>query len=366
MPVASLPEQPTQASQVHFPAWQQAGMPHLVIGRVQGSAMGNYTVEFQLFNVNTGSQILGLSYNTTLNNLRQVAHQISDEIYKALTGERGVFGTQIVYVVAQKMGKQNQYVLYLADADGANPRTMLRSSEPILSPTWSPDGQRIAYVTYDPILSPKGYRDKQMAVYIQDIRTGKRNRVSIGRGIHGAPAWSPDGTKMALTISQNGNPDVHILNLRTGSLTQLTNDTAVDTEPDWSPDGQSIIFTSDRSGQPQIYRMSTVGSNIQRVTFQGSYNARARFSPDGRKITLLHNGGGGYQIAVMDLDSNRINVLSRTSLDESPSFAPNGSMIIYGTGSSLAAVSIDGRVHQRLSVELGKEVREPAWSPFTE
>ncbi len=359
-----LPEQPSQASQVNFANWQTAGMPHLVIGRVQSNNTGDYIVEFQLFDTNSGTQLVGLSYNANLNNLRQVAHQISDEIYRALTNERGVFSTQITYVMAQKVGKRNNYVLYLADADGANPRTMLRSTEPVLSPTWSPDGQRLAYVTYDPVISAKGHRDKQMAVYIQDIRTGRRNRVSIGRGIHGAPAWSPDGTKMALTISENGNPDVHMLDLHTGKLTKLTNDTSIDTEPDWSPDGQSIIFTSDRSGQPQIYRMPVNGGQAQRITFKGSYNARARFSPDGRKLTLLHNGGGGYRIALMDLDSSQVKVLSRTSLDESPSFAPNGSMIIYGSGSSLAAVSIDGRVHQRLSVELGKEVREPAWSPF--
>lgn len=364
MPVPSLPEQPTQAPQITFSKWQTVGMPNLVIGRVQGGTMGGYTVEFQLFNVNAGTQTLGLSYTAGLNSLRQVAHQISDEIYKALTGERGVFSVQIVYVTLQKLGKQDNYVLYIADADGANPRTMLRSNEPILSPSWSADGQRIAYVTYDPVLSPKGYRDKQMAVYIQDIRTGKRNRVSVGRGIHGAPAWSPDGTKMALTISGNGNPDIYILELRTGVLTRITDDPAIDTEPDWSPDGQSIVFTSDRSGTPQIYRMSINGGEPQRITFKGSYNARPRFSPDGRKLALLHNGDGGYRIAVMELDTGQIKVLSKTSLDESPSFAPNGSMILYGTGTSLAAVSIDGCVHQRLTVEMGKEVREPAWSPF--
>jgi len=366
MPVHLLPQQPSQASGINFANWQAVGMPHLVIGRIEGNSVGSYTVEFQLFDTYQGSQIAGFSYNASIKTLRQVAHQISDEIYKALTGERGVFGTRIAYVTVEKTrGLGNNYVLYLADADGANPRTMLRSVEPIFSPSWSPDGQRLAYVTYDTFMSPKG-RDKQMAVYIQEVNTGRRNRVSIGKGLNAAPAWSPDGTKLALTLSKDGNPEIYVLHLHNGALTRVTYNSAIDTEPEWAPDGQSLIFTSDRTGSPQIYRVSANGGDAQRVTYKGNYNARARFAPDGRKIVVLHNEGSGFQIAVQDLENGQLNTLSRTTLDESPSFAPNGSMVIYGTGSELAAVSVDGRVHQRLAVEMGKEVREPAWSPFNQ
>lgn len=367
MPVQLLPQQPTRTGDINFANWQSVGMPHLVIGRIEGNSVGHYNIEFQLFDVYQGSQIAGFNYNASIKTLRQVAHQISDEIYKALLGERGVFGTQIAYVTVEKQGRQKEgnYVLYLADADGANPRTMLRSNEPIFSPSWSPDGQRITYVTYDTFKSAKG-RDKQMAVYIQEVSTGKRHRVSIGKGLNAAPAWSPDGTKLALTLSKDGNPEIYMLHLHNGALTRMTYNSSIDTEPEWSPDGQSLIFTSDRSGNPQIYKISANGGDAQRVTFKGNYNARARFSPDGRKIVVLHNEGSGFQIAVQELEGGQMNTLSKTTLDESPSFAPNGSMVIYGTGSELAAVSVDGRVHQRLAVEMGKEVREPAWSPFNQ
>ncbi len=361
-----LPERPTQSSAVNFASWQSAGIPHLVVGQVEGSSAGGYQISFKLLDTYQGGQILGLSYQATLQTLRQVAHRISDEIYRALTGQRGAFSTQIVYVTIEKRGRDKIYVLNVADADGANPRTMLRSVEPILSPSWSPNGKRIAYVTYDVVIAPQGYRDKQMAIYTQDVQTGYRERVSIGRGLNAAPAWSPDGSRMALTLSKDGNAEVYIMNLSSRALTRLTYDPAIDTEPTWSPDGQSIAFTSDRSGTPQIYRVSVNGGTPQRITFKGNYNARARFSPDGQKLALLHNGEeGGYKIATYELNNNDMRVLSRSSFDDSPSFAPNGDMIIYGTGTELSAISSDGRMQQRLGVEMG-EVREPSWSPFSE
>lgn len=364
MPVHNLPEQPSRMEQVHFSTWQMVAIPHLVIGRITGGSVGGYQVAFELFDAYQSNRLLGLSYNATSATLRQVAHQISDEIYKALTGERGVFNTKIVYVTVQRRyNGESFYQLHIADADGANPQTMLKSSEPIFSPTWSPDGTRIAYVTYDISMS-RGHQNKQMAIYIQDIRTGKRTRVISGPGINAAPAWSPDSARLALTLSRDGNPEIYVIHLNTRALTRLTHDAAIDTEPDWSPDGRFLVFTSDRSGQPQIYRMSAQGGNAQRLTFRGSYNARPRFSPDGSKLAILHNGGNGYRIGVLYLENGQLNVLTKTSLNESPTFAPNGSLILYGNGSELAAVSIDGGVHQRLSVKAGQEVREPAWSPF--
>jgi TolB protein len=358
MPNHVLPEQPFHAQQINFANWQKATIPYIVIGRVAESAEG-YAIEFELFSTYTRKRILGLRYNATTQTLRQVAHQISDEIYQALMSERGIFSTRIVYVTVQNQGGQMQYQLYIADADGANPQLMLKSTEPIFSPTWSPRGDQLAYVTYDNL-----GRDKRMAVYIQEIRTGKRTRVSAKPGLNAAPAWSPDGKYLALTLSKDGNPEIYLIDLATLLPIRLTNNPAIDTEPEWTPDGKSLIFTSDRSGQPQIYRMAANGSNVQRLTYVGSYNARPRLSPDGTQLALLHNNGNGFQIAILNLKSNSLKILTRTTLDESPSFAPNGGIIIYATGTELAAVSTDGVVHQRLSVNMSEQVREPSWSPF--
>lgn len=354
---ARLPAFPVDNAQVQFPLWQQVNMPYLVIGRIGGSATQGYSVEFQLFDVLREVQLLGLRYSANNNNLRQVAHQISDAIYQAITGERGVFSTRIVYVTVSKGSKSKVYRLQVADADGGNPKVMLESKEPILSPAWSPDGQSVAYVSFE---------GKRTAIYVQNVRTGRRNMVSASSGLNSAPAWSPDGSRLAMSLSKDGNPEIYVLNLRSNRFSRLTNSPAIDTEPDWAPDGNSLVFTSDRSGTPQIYQVSANGGTPQRLTFSGRYNARPRFSPDGSQLAVLHNGSGGYRIALYDLSSRQFNVLTRSSLDESPSFAPNGSMILYGSGRDLAAVSIDGRVHQRLAVDAGEEVREPAWSPFAQ
>jgi len=360
MPTYLLPEKPFQSKQIHFQHWQTIMIPHLVIGRISGGFIGGYTIEFELFDVFKGKRMIGFRYTATAKTLRKVAHQISDEIYNALTGERSVFNTLIVYVTLQQQhGEKIQYHLYMADADGANSQLMLRSKEPILSPSWSPNGRYIAYVTY---YSTK--RDKRMAVYIQEIRTGKRTLVSAERGLNAAPAWSPNGKFLALTLSKDGNSEIYILTLRNRALTRFTHHNAIETEAEWAPDGQSLVFTSDRSGNPQIYRKSINGGKARRLTFKGTYNARPRFSPDGQKLALLHSSGHGYRIAILNLENGHLNILTQTTLDESPSFSPNGSMIIYATGSELAAVSIDGRVRQRLSVNFSEEVREPAWSPF--
>ncbi|MBE9562151.1 MAG: Tol-Pal system beta propeller repeat protein TolB, partial [Proteobacteria bacterium] len=263
MPISFLPETPAYIEQVNFQNWQNSGIPHLVVGRI-GKNFDNYTVEFELIDVSLNAKIIGFRYKATQETLRQIAHQISDEIYQALTGERGIFNTKIVYVTLQN----KQYKLYIADTDGNNPQLMLKSKEPILSPSWSPDGKYLAYVTYS-----KVKKAKRMSIYIQEIRTGYRTKISSYKGINAAPAWSPDGKSLALTLSKDGNPEIYVLTLHNKNLTRLTNNNVIDTEPEWHPNGKSLVFTSDRGGNPQIYRMSSTGDNIRRLTFTGSYNA---------------------------------------------------------------------------------------------
>ena len=361
MPRHRLPEQPFQSRRIQFRRWQAVEIPHLVIGRITSDLRGEYTVGFELLDVFKRQRIVGFRYTAITQTLRQVAHQISDDIYKALTGERGVFNTLIVYVISRRHEKQTPYHLYIADADGANPRLMLKSREPVLSPSWSPDRRHIAYVTYENIK-----QEKRMCIYRQEIRTGKRTLLSSEPGLNAAPAWAPDGKRLALTLSKDGNPEIYILTLRDRTLTRFTHHNAIDTEAEWAPDGKSLVFTSARSGKPHIYRKSVKGGKVQRLTSQGIYNARPRFSPDGRKLALIHSSrsDNGFQIAVLNLKNGQLKVLTKTTADESPSFSPNGGMIIYATGSELAAVSTDGRIHQRLSVNMSEEVREPAWAPF--
>ena len=279
---------------------------------------------------------------------------------------RGVFSTRIAYVtVARTPGQapgrlRSNYRLVVADADGENPRVMVESPEPIMSPAWSPDGRKVAYVSFEA---------RQSEIYVQDLRSGSRKRVSARPGVNGAPAWSPDGQTLAVSLSrQDGNLDIYTLDTNTQVLTRLTSGPAIDTEPAWSLDGQQIFFTSDATGGPQVYRVATAGGSAQRVTFEGPYNARARVAPDGKQLAVVHNDRGNYRIAVVDLARSTTQVLSDGRLDESPSFAPNGEMLIFatreGTRGVLATVSTNGRIKQRISTLEG-DVREPAWSPFT-
>lgn len=357
LPEGQMPERPAPPDPVNFQTWQTAGQDNVVIGRVIPGSGGQYEVEFFLFDAIRGNLLASDRIPFAAREARHTAHRIADLIYKTLTGERGVFNTRVAYVTVAGSGKNREYHLHIADTDGRDPQSVISSPEPIMSPAWSPDGKRIAYVSFE---------NKTSAIFVQTLATGERRKVSDAPGINGAPAWSPDGSRLALTLSKDGSPDIYILDLGSQSLRRITNDISIDTEPNWSPDGRSLVFTSDRGGKPQLYLMSPGGGNPERLTFEGDYNARGVFSPDGRSLAMVHGNGGDYRIAVMDLASRSVRVLTKGRLDESPGFAPNGRMILYthkdGGVDQLAAVSVDGKVRQSLRVQ-GGQVREPAWSP---
>lgn len=358
MPRDNMLSFPSDRNSLYFRDWRISGSDFIVIGRVS-EADGQLSVAFELYDILKEERILGEVVKANRTNLRAVGHYISDKVFEALTGVRGAFSTRIVYVTAeQPRPKAYRYRLMLADADGHNPRTILESKEPIMSPAWSKDGSKLAYVSFE---------SGRPAVYIQYLATGKREKVQSFRGLNGAPAWSPDGKKLALVLSKDGNPEVYILDLQQRRLNRVTHHFGIDTEPSWSPDGQSLIFTSDRGGQPQIYSIYLPSRDVTRLTFEGQYNARGRLTQDGRFLAMVHQNNGSFHIAVQDLRSGRLDLLTETFMDESPTIAPNGSIILYATQEGvrgvLSAVSLDGRVKFRLPSTKG-DVREPAWSPF--
>jgi len=351
---------PTTAADIEIAAWKQQRNDYVVVGRLASLANGDLSVDAELVNVLTGQRLLGQKWTVQPRNLRNAAHRVADAIYEKIIGVRGAFATRIAYVSVDGRPPAQHYQLIVADADGDSPRMILQSDRPLMSPAWSADGEWLAYVSFERRVS---------AVYVQQVRSGQRRMVSARAGINGAPTWSPDGKKLALTLSgTNGNLDIYLLDLATQQLTRVTDDPGIDTEAAFTPDGGALYFTSDRSGNPQVYRL-TLGSSERpkRVTFTGSYNARPRISPDGKQLALLTLDQGAYRIALQDLASGALQVLSKGSQDESPSFAPNGAVVILagrerGQG-VLQTISIDGQASLRLNADAG-EVREPVWGPF--
>jgi len=353
----ALPASPHYSNQVQYARWRAAGQDYLVVGRVLEKSPGVYDIQFQLLDVLKQKQLLGRSMPAKKRNLRSRAHQISDFIYEQITGTRGAFNTRIAYVRAQPDAAR-KYVLQVADTDGFNAQDVLESDHPIMSPSWSPDGKSLAYVSFE---------SRRPEIFIQHLATARRTKVSGFRGLNSAPSWSPDGKFLALVLSKDGNPEVYTLNTATKRLKRLTNHRAIDTEPVWMPDGKSIVFTSDRAGTPQLYQVDIDGGRPRRLTFEGRYNSAASLSPDGKFIAMVHGDRGQYKIAQLEIESGNLTVLTDHALDESPSFSPNGKMVLYastqGDRGILFAISIDGRARHKLSDQTG-DIREPVWGPF--
>ncbi len=345
---------PTEPSEVNFPDWTARSAEALVIGKIEAVSEGRVEVRFRLFDVGKQSQLASYSYVVAPAQLRATAHRIADVIYERLTGDKGVFSTKITYVV--KRGRR--YELQVADADGFNAQSVLASNEPIMSPSWSPDGSRLAYVSFD---------QKKPVVVVQNLAQGTTRVVANFRGNNSAPAWSPDGRHLAVALTKDGLTQVYRIPAAGGDAERLTESAGIDTQPSFSPDGQWIAFTSDRGGSPQVYRMPAAGGSAQRLTFEGSYNVGPRFSPDGKSIAFVQREGSRFRIASLELATGQVSVLTDGVLDDSPSFAPNGKMILYeaqvGGRGQLAAVSGDGRVRQRLTSGAG-DVQDPAWGPM--
>jgi TolB protein len=357
--VEDMLQMPTTGVDLDFDDWSILGSEAVVVGRVTQTGDNAYTLQFQLFDVYGRKQLIGYRMPASRGTMRRAAHRAADMIYEKLTGIKGVFDTKVAYVTAQDQGNGRLYSLFVADQDGENEYKIMESTDPIMSPAWSPDSRRLAYVSFE---------GNRSSVFIQTLRTGNRIQVSSKPGINGAPAFSPDGRKLVLTLGGvDGNLDIHVLDINSRQSQRLTTHRAIDTEGSWSPDGRYIYFTSDRSGGPQVYRVSVNGGTPERVTFEGSYNARPRLSPDGSKLAMVHLDRGNYRIAVMDLDRKDLLVLSAGRQDESPSFAPNSDTLIYATRAGrdgvLESVTADGLIRQRLASGKG-DVREPVWSPF--
>ena len=362
IPESDMLSRPTQAAEVNFNDWRILDVDVLLIGQLTEAGPDRYTAIFQLFDVLRGEQLLGFRLSAARADLRAAGHRIADMVYLQLTGIRGVFSTSIAYInETRNPDGSRRFRLIVADSDGENSRVIADSPDPLMSPSWSPDGRRLAYVSFE---------GEYSAIFVQTLRTGTRDRVSAREGVNSAPAFSPDGRRLALTLSRDdGNLDIYTIDLATQVLRRLTQNSSIDTEPAWSADGEWIYFTSDRAGGPQIYRIPSVPpvDRAERVTFEGSYNARPRVAPDGDSLAVVHRNQDNYRIARVDPETGLVQVLTNGRLDESPSFAPNGAQIIYATREGnrgvLASVSSDGRIRRQIASVAG-DVREPVWSPY--
>lgn len=344
-------------NQIQASDWQVAGIPYVVTGQIKQTADG-FEVHYQLYDVQKQQYLLNELLNVPASRIRQAGHMVSDAIYQALTGIPGDFSGRIAYVLRNPATPAERYTLQIADTDGEQPKTVLSSRDPILSPAWTPDAKKIAYVSFE---------TKRPAIYLQDLSTGTREVLTSFKGLNGAPSFSPDGKSMLFTASMNGNPEIYQMDLSTRQVKRMTNDSGIDTEARYTPDGKAFIFTSDRGGSPQIYRYDFGDGSVKRLTFKGSFNARGTLSADGKKIALVHRpSGSNYKVAIQDINTGIVNILTPTSLDESPSFSPNGQMVVYATREGnrglLSIMSTDGRFRMNLPSEQG-EVREPAWAP---
>ncbi|NNF40809.1 MAG: Tol-Pal system beta propeller repeat protein TolB [Woeseiaceae bacterium] len=352
-------QKPTSGSDVDFDDWGYVGVEAVVVGSVTQTGDNAYNLQFQLFDVFGRRQLVGYRMPASRGTMRAAAHRLADMIYEKLTGIKGVFGTKVAYVTAKQQGQGRLYSLIVSDQDGANEYTIMESTDPIMSPAWSPDSRQLAYVSFE---------NNKASIFVQTLRTGNRFKVSSKPGINGAPAFSPDGRQLVLTLGGvDGNLDIYTLDINSRQSKRLTTHRAIDTEGAWSPDGRYIYFTSDRAGGPQVYRVPAVGGSPERITFEGSYNARPRLSPDGKRLAVVHNDQGNFRIAVMGLEKRDLLVVSAGRQDESPSFAPNSDILIYATRQGqngvLETVSADGLIRQKMASGQG-DVREPVWSPF--
>lgn len=352
-------DRPSQGDQIRFQDWRYLKTDFIAVGKLMPEGSG-FAAQFELYNVLTGQRLAGQRLTANQSSMRALAHRISDIIFEQLTGVRGAFSTRVAFINVEGAAPKQRYKLIVSDYDGENQQIITSSDEPLMSPAWSPDGQSLAYVSFE---------NKASAIFVQTLRTGERTRVSARAGINGAPAWSPDGKTMALTLSRkDGDVDVYTLGLSSQQLTRMTFDPGIDTEPSWSSDGRKLYFMSDRAGGPQIYEIDVANpQRATRISFEGNYNARPRVSPDGKQLAVVHLDRGNYRIAIIDLASKGLQVLSEGRQDESPSFAPNGAVLIYATQEKgrgvLATVSTDGRTAERFTNTTG-EVREPVWAPF--
>lgn len=344
---------PFEPAQVNYATWRGKGAEALVIGQVTALPGGRFEVRFRLLDAVKQTQLAGFSYNIAPEQWRATAHQIADIVYEKLTGTKGAFSSRIAYV--QKQGRK--FELRVADADGQNPRTVVRSSEPLISPMFSPDGGRLVYVSFE---------DKKPVVYVQSLGDGSRRKVAAFKGSNSAPAWSPDGRRLAVVLTRDAASQLYLINADGSGLSRLTEGGNIDTEPVFSPDGQTVYFTSDRGGSPQIYRVPVSGGDVKRVTFSGSYNVSPAVSPDGRLLAFISRDEGRFRVALLELATGQTRVLTDSARDESPAFAPNGQSVLYATVQGgrgiLGTVSLDGRTRARLS-ESGVDAREPAWGP---